>query len=114
MGTTLGMVPMVFEKFLIYFRFICKACTSTRIPGVKSPVKGLMYQCLNNVLLICSERIEDSNLCYFDHKFHYSEVLISKLNFWKCYLVVANRHSKQFYIKISYSNILFSLHIPVE
>ena len=31
MGTTLGMVPMVFDKFLIYLRFICKACTSTRI-----------------------------------------------------------------------------------
>ena len=31
MGTTLGVVPMVFDKFLIYLRFICKACTSTRI-----------------------------------------------------------------------------------
>ena len=25
MGITLGVVAMVFEKFIIYFRFICKA-----------------------------------------------------------------------------------------
>ena len=31
MGTTLGMVLMVFDKFLIYLRFICKACRLTRI-----------------------------------------------------------------------------------